>query len=198
MTSLNRISSEIDEWIAHMIRWFPGACGSRLRHYYYKSRLAGCGRNVSFSLGIHIRDCKNIRLGNNVGIGMYCQIYASGAGNEGIIIRDCVYLNSNVMINADFDGHIEIGNNCIIGPNAVFRTSNHRFSGREIPTRKQGHQPGTIILSDDVWLGSNVSIIGNVRIGTGAIVGAGAVVTGNVADFSIMGGVPAKQIGIRR
>jgi len=108
-----------------------------------------------------------------------------------------VYLNSNVMINADFEGHIEIGCNCIIGPNVVFRTSDHKFTGREIPMREQGHKPGTIMMQDNVWIGANVSIIGSVRIGEGAIVGAGAVVTDNVDDFAIVADVPAKQIGSR-
>jgi galactoside O-acetyltransferase len=197
MRLLDTVRSELDEWIAHMVRWFPGRCGYRLRYYYYRGRLAGCGRTVDFSVGSYIRECKNITIGNNVGLGIYSQIYAAGTANESIVIKDNVYLNSNVMINADFEGHIEIGNNCIIGPNVVFRTSDHKFASREIPMRKQGHKPGTIIVQDNVWIGANVSIIGTVWIGEGAIVGAGAVVTDNVDDFAIVAGVPAKQIGSR-
>jgi len=191
------LHSELNEWIAHMLRWFPGGSGHNLRYYYYKSRLARCGRNVSFSVGCYLREYNNINLGNNVGLGIYSQIYASGTGNESIVIRDNVYLNSNVMINADFEGNIEIGNNCIIGPNVVFRTSDHKFANTKIPMREQGHKSGMIIVKNDVWIGANASIIGSVRIGEGAIVGAGAVVTDDVDEFSIVAGVPAKQIGSR-
>jgi maltose O-acetyltransferase len=189
--------SELNEWTAHILRWFPGNFGVVLRYYYYKRILAGCGQKVAIPTGCYIRDCKNIFFGNGVGLGVYSQIYAAGKGNERIMIGDHVSLNSNVMINADQEGHIEIGHNSIVGPNVVIRTSNHEFSSREIPIREQGHRPGTIIVKNDVWIGANAAIIGSVTIGRGSIIGAGAVVIGDVNDFAIVVGVPAKQIGIR-
>ncbi len=132
-----------------------------------------------------------------MGFGLYTQIYAAGKGNESIIIGDNVYFNSNVMINADQEGHIEIGDNCIIGPNVVFRTSDHVFLSKEIPIIKQGHKPGTIIVKDNVWIGANVILIGSVTIGRGAIIGAGSVVTEDVDDFAVVVGVPAKKIRTR-
>ena len=197
MRLLRLIYYEFKEWITYILRWFPGTCGVKLRYYYYKNLLAGCGQRVNISTGCYIRDCKNIILGNNIGLGLYSQIYAAGKGSERIIIGDNVYTNSNVMINADQGGRVEIGHNCIIGPNVVFRTSNHEFSNREVPIRKQDHRPGTIIVKEDVWIGANVAIIGNVTVGRGAIIGAGAVVIGDVDDFAIVAGVPAKQIGVR-
>jgi acetyltransferase-like isoleucine patch superfamily enzyme len=197
MKALHLFYSELNAWITDLLRWFPGGCGFKLRYFYYKNLLAGCGQKVSISPGCYVRDCKNIILGNSVGLGLNCQIYAAGKGNERIIIGDNVNMNSNVMINANHEGHIRIGNNCIIGPNVVFRTSNHIFSRQEIPIRQQGHNPGTIIVKDDVWFGANVSVLGNVTIAKGAIVAAGAVVTKDVEEFTIVAGVPAKQIGVR-
>jgi len=60
--------------------------------------------------------------------------------------------------------------------------------------RSQSHQPGTIRILDDVWLGANVTVVGNVSIAQGAIVGAGSVVTRDVGTFEIVAGVPAKLI----
>ncbi len=191
------LNSELNEWITHLLRWFPGNFGVALRYYYYKHLLAGCGEGVTIQTGCYIRDCKNIVFGNGVGLGFYSQIYAAGKGNERIVIGDHVCLNSNVMINADLEGRIEIGPHCIIGPNVVFRTSNHEFSMREILIREQGHRPGTIVVKENVWIGANVAIIGSVTIGKGSIIGAGAVVIGDVDDFAIVVGVPAKQIGTR-
>jgi galactoside O-acetyltransferase len=197
MQVLNLICYELNAWITHILRWLPGSCGVKLRYYYYKHLLAGCGQKIGISTGCYIRDYRNIIFGNNIGLGLYSQIYAAGTGSERIIIGDNVYLNSNVMINADQEGRIEIGNNCIIGPNVVFRTSNHEFSSREIPVTEQGHRPGTIVVKDNVWIGANVSIVGSVNIGEGAIVAAGAVVTEDVNDFTVVAGVPAKKIGTR-
>ena len=196
MRILYLLSFEFNAWITHILRWFPGTCGVKLR-YYYKNLLVGYGQRVNISTGCYIRDCKNIILGNGIGLGLYSKNYAAGKGSERIIIGDNVYTNSNVMINADQGGRVEIGHNCIIGPNVVFRTSNHIFSSREIPIREQGNRPGTIITKNDVWIGANVSIIWNVTVGRGAIIGAGAVGVGDVDDFAIVAGVPAKQIGVR-
>ncbi|NLW88473.1 MAG: CatB-related O-acetyltransferase [Clostridiaceae bacterium] len=52
----------------------------------------------------------------------------------------------------------------------------------------------SIVIGNDVWIGSNVTILGGVTIGDGAIVAAGAVVNKNVAPYTIVGGVPAKEI----
>ena len=53
---------------------------------------------------------------------------------------------------------------------------------------------GDIFIEDDVWISSNSVILPNCRIGKGAIIAAGAVVTNNVESYSIVGGVPAKFI----
>ena len=56
---------------------------------------------------------------------------------------------------------------------------------------------GEIIVEDDVWIGANTVILKNVFIGKGAIVAAGAVVTSNIEEYSIVAGVPARKIGQR-
>lgn len=56
----------------------------------------------------------------------------------------------------------------------------------------------SVEISDYVFIGPRAIILPGVRIGRGAVVGAGAVVTKNVEEFSIVGGVPAKEIGKRR
>lgn len=53
---------------------------------------------------------------------------------------------------------------------------------------------GDIIIDDDVWIGEDVIVLSGVHIGQGAIIGAGAVVTNNIEPYSIVGGVPAKEI----
>tara|TARA_Y100001978_G_scaffold202688_2_gene224692 strand:+ start:187 stop:495 length:309 start_codon:yes stop_codon:yes gene_type:complete len=101
------------------------------------------------------------------------------------------------MINSRGIGEIKIGKNVLIGPNSVLRSNNHNFKILQKPINQQGMSEGKIIIEDDVWIGSNVVILPNVIIGKGSIVAAGAVVTSKVKSFSIVGGVPAKEIGMR-
>jgi len=101
------------------------------------------------------------------------------------------------MINADINCEITIEKNVIVGPNVVMRASNHNYERIDIPIRNQGHVSGTIVVREDVWIGANAVILPNVTIGRGVIVAAGAVVTNDVDDYEIVGGVPAKSIGSR-
>lgn len=194
---INLLIAELSDWISHFLRWLPGAIGYKLRYYYYHNLFKNCGKKVHIDIGCYLKGCQNIILGNNIGFGLNSQVYASGNGSEKISIGDNTFFNANVMINADCGGVIEIGSHCIVGPNVIFRTSNHVFTDRNIPIMEQGHNPGKIIIKDDVWIGANVVLLPNISVGKGAIIGAGAVVTKNIDDYAIVAGVPAKQIGSR-
>lgn len=192
------IMHECKEYLEFLLRWIPGGTGNVLRRLYYKPRFRHMGRNVSIPPGCIIRGEKNIILGNNVGIGLYAQLYAGIEEGTGFIeIGENTALNSYVMLNADIEGEIRIGKNVLIGPNVVFRASNHAFKRRDTIIRQQGHKPGRIMVGDDVWIGANAVILSNVNVGTGAVIGAGSVVNKDVASYTIVGGVPAKQIGKR-
>ena len=190
--------AECQIWISTILYCLPGRMGVWLRCLVFKYSLNSCGKNVCFLENCRLSGLKNIRIGNNVSAGIYAQIYACGIGGEKIEIGDGVTINSNVMINADFGGCITIGSNVMIGPNVVLRSSNHRFSDKHTPIKGQGHESGVITINDDVWIGANVVILPNVKIDRGAVIAAGAIVTKDVRSYSIVGGVPAKQIGERQ
>ena len=130
--------------------------------------------------------------------GLFNQLAAGNEhGDAKLVIGDYCAFNSGVIINADCGGVVDIGNYVMVGPNVMFRASNHRYTDRETPIQKQGHNAGKILVEDDVWIGGHVVVLTNVTIGRGAIVAAGAVVTKDVEAFSIVAGVPARQIGVR-
>ena len=109
-----------------------------------------------------------------------------------------VSINNNVFIVGNhLPDSIVIGNEVLIGPNVVLRASDHQFRDPKVRIKFQGRSHGKIVLEDDVWLSSNVVVTKDVRIGTGAVVAAGSVVTKDVPPFAIVGGVPAKVIGWR-
>lgn len=127
-------------------------------------------------------------IGNNVNI-------EKGASfSPEITIKD----NSNIGINALIKGEVHIGKDVMMGPNCIVHTRNHTHSSVKQPMMKQGFQDTKpVIISDDVWIGSNVIILPGSKIGTGTILGTGAVIRGNIPDYAIAIGNPAQVIKIR-
>ena len=110
---------------------------------------------------------------------------------------DCgknIHFGKNVFLNSGCrfqdQGGIFIGDNCLIGHNCVIATLNHSID----PEKRQNLLPAAVRIGNDVWIGANATILPGVRIGDGAIVAAGAVVTRDVAERPVVAGVPAKVI----
>lgn len=105
-----------------------------------------------------------------------------------------VHFGARVFVNADCkfqdQGGIWIGAGSLIGHNVVLATLNHELS----VARRGRVVPAPIRIGRRVWIGANVTVLAGVRIGDGAVVAAGAVVTRDVPEFTIVGGVPAKVI----
>lgn len=94
---------------------------------------------------------------------------------------------------------VYIGDNVMIAPHCMIAAGDHDFKQLEKPMRFSGSvTKGPIIIEDNVWIGSNVTITDGVRIGNDSVVAANSVVTKDVAPFDIVGGVPAKVIGNRK
>ncbi|MDA0328586.1 MAG: acyltransferase [Gemmatimonadetes bacterium] len=173
----------------------PGLTGSFVRSRLLRMRGMAMGPRARLSPGLIVMGPENVRTGEGFGCMQHCFIAADGDGS--IVVGNGVRFNERVHLNASIAGHIEIGDNVLVGPGVVLRATNHRFRRVDIPIREQGHEPGTIVIGDDVWLGANVTVVSGVKVGRGAIVAAGAVVTRDVDPLSIVGGVPARAIGSR-
>lgn len=87
---------------------------------------------------------------------------------------------------------VRIGDYCMIGPNTLITTVGHPLS----PAKRRRHMgiAEPVIIGDDVWIGGNVTILPGVSIGNNVVVAAGAVVTKDVPDNCVVGGVPARII----
>ena len=96
-------------------------------------------------------------------------------------------------------GIVTIGKDVMIGPELMCYTKNHETTRTDIPMIDQGFsKTRPITIGDDVWIGSRVIILGGVKIGDGAIIGAGSVVTHDVPPYSVVGGNPARIIKSRK
>ncbi len=134
----------------------------------------------------------SVTVGKMVFIDRGVGLHADGGS---ICIGNNSTLNANTLIIGG--GKVNIGQGVLIAGNCVIVASNHNFSKCDVPIASQGMDNGYIDIEDDVWIGAGVEIVSNVRIGRGAVVGAGAVVTKDVDSYSIVAGVPAKTIGRR-
>jgi maltose O-acetyltransferase len=109
---------------------------------------------------------------------------------------DDVTIGNNVQINEKSRlRNVKIGNDVMIAPEVYILHSGHLFADKGVTMRFQGEQfyPLTII-EDDVWIGARAIINAGKKIGKGAIVAAGSVVTKDVEPYTIVGGNPAKFI----
>ncbi len=107
---------------------------------------------------------------------------------KNIAVGRDVFINSGCHFQDQ--GGITIGDGSLIGHNVVLATINHDLS----PLNNRENHYAPIVIEDHVWIGSNATILPGVTIGRWAVVGAGAVVTKDVEEFTVVGGVPAKEI----
>lgn len=105
---------------------------------------------------------------------------------------------SGIGLNARIHGTCEIGSYVMMGENCTIITRNHSHARTDVPMMLQGFEAEKPVqIDDDVWIGDNVTILPGVHIGKGCIIGAGAVVTHDMPDYSVSGGIPAKVIKMR-
>jgi acetyltransferase-like isoleucine patch superfamily enzyme len=92
---------------------------------------------------------------------------------------------------------IQIGRDVLIADLVTMRDTNHIFDDPTIAINKQGICSSGIVIEDDVWIGHGAVILMGVRVGKGAVVGAGAIVTSDVPPMAVVAGVPARIIKFR-
>lgn len=115
------------------------------------------------------------------------------------------YVTGELTIGADCSinpyavvrGEIRMGDGVRIGAHTSILGFNHRMS-TDLPIHKQGTWNKGITLGDDVWIGSNATILDGVTVGDHVVIGAGAVVTKDVPDWAVVAGNPARIIRDRR
>lgn len=99
----------------------------------------------------------------------------------------------NATITVHEPGAVRIGRDCVIGGEVRMDCSD-MFSIIDVATRRRVNPPADIVLEDHVWLGFRAMVWKGVRIGTGAIVSAGASVSQDVAPHCLVDGIPARVL----
>lgn len=111
-----------------------------------------------------------------------------------VLVRSGTYVNRYTLIDASES--VEIGPDAMIGPH-VYITDHDHGTAKDQRVQDQPLVSKPVKIGRDVWIGTHAVILKGVTIGQGAIIAAGAVVTKDVDPYTIVGGVPAKVIGVR-
>ena len=168
---------------------------SRARHLYYRALgVRMTGRKWLRQIEIP-RNWSDVLLEENVALDRGVVLIASGAARPGKIkIGAGTYVNRYTI----FDAHqqLEIGRECMIGPHCYFTDGNHG-TAQGVPVNRQPMNTAPLIVEDHVWIGSHAVILSGVRIGRGAVIGAGSVVTSDIPANAIAAGVPARVIRMK-
>ena len=148
-----------------------------------------CGRNVKFEDYTEIHGlCEELVFGNNVTISRGVMIrpssYYGGDYGKGLVIGDNSSIGPHGYVGCS--GKITIGKNVMFGPKCSLFAENHIFSNTRLDIKSQGVAQKGITIDDDCWIGINCVILDGVRIGKGSVIGAGTLVSKDIAPGSIV------------
>lgn len=166
-----------------------------------KDDFMSMGENVYLGKLKQLGGAKYIKIGNRVSIGRGTILtawdnYQDQKFNPEIIIEDDVIINPNAHITAC--NSIHIGSGTLLGKYVTITDNSHgniiKDEASIKPLNRSLISKGPVIIGSNVWIGDKATILPNVTIGNGAIIGANAVVTKDVPPYSVVGGNPAKVI----
>lgn len=166
---------------------------SRIQALLIAARGADLGKKVSIGPRCVIERPDGVRLGDRVVLeqDIYLKLVDD---NASLTIGEFSFLGKGVEI--DCQEEISIGEHALLAPGCFITDHNHNLvADKRID--QQSCTSSRVIIERDVWIGANAVVLPGVRIGEGAVVGAGAVVTRDVDSFSVVGGVPARLIARR-
>jgi acetyltransferase-like isoleucine patch superfamily enzyme len=155
--------------------------------------LARLGSGVVFESGVLVFHPENVEIGNDVYVGHQTILKAYHVNK--MTIGDGTWIGQQCFFHSA--GGLAIGRNVGIGPGVRIVTSAHRLDQVDRPILRSDVSFAAVVIEDDADIGVGAILLPGVHIGRGVQVGAGAVVTGDVADYAIVAGVPARPIGSR-
>jgi len=182
----NRKISGLPMLLVQLFIIFVGKLGDFLTTGLWRRNLGKVGKGVKLQLGISIRYPNNISLSDHVSVGRHVEISTELNSSRCVIGRSS-QVNKNVKL--DYSGGLIIGSGVVISECSTIYTHSHSNDPKSIPVKTP------LIIEDGVWIGGHVMVMEGVgRIGRGAMIAAGSVVTKEVPVGTIVAGIPAKAI----
>lgn len=161
-------------------RWYI-----RLLAPLYQHR--GRGSKIYWSVRMDTPPYRKFSLGTKSVIESYCCIN-NAVGD--VLIGD----HTRIGIHNTIIGPVTIGNHVNLAQGITVTALNHNFIDTTLRIDEQGISTNPVVIGDDVWIGANAVILPGVTIGRHVVIAAGAVVTKDVPDNCVVGGIPAKVL----
>ncbi|MBO6253677.1 MAG: acyltransferase [Bacteroidaceae bacterium] len=181
-------SPKLKRWIDYIImnqrdarpRWYV-----RLLAPLYQHR--GRGSKIYYSVRMDTPPYRRFWLGRRSVVESYCCIN-NAVGD--VTIGDY----TRIGIHCTVIGPVCIGSHVNLAQGITVTALNHIFKDSSRRIDEQGVSTKPVVIGDDVWIGANAVILPGVTIGSHCVVAAGAIVTKDVPDHTLVGGIPAKVI----
>jgi acetyltransferase-like isoleucine patch superfamily enzyme len=161
---------------------------------FSKSDFKSIGRNVVIEEGALVFHPQTIALGNNVYVGHYAIL--KGYHKNEMRIDDNTWIGQMCFLHSA--GGIRIGKSVGIGPGVKILTSVHGEGPLYNPVINNELEFGEVAIDDGCDIGIGAVILPGVHVGTGALIGAGSVVTKDVEEYTVVAGNPAKLLRKRK
>lgn len=204
-----------EQLVQASLGWVPSIVGVGLRAVAYRGILDMEGI-AAIEDGVRIRFASHVRLGKGVYLdhGVYLHACPGGItiGDESLVMKNAILHvynfrdlpHSHITIGARSligescilrgQGGIQIGDDVYLGTLVQVLAVNHVINDTTRPISHQGITAQGITIETGAWIGSGAILLDGVRIGRNSVVGAGAVVTKDVPDYSVAVGNPARVV----
>jgi acetyltransferase-like isoleucine patch superfamily enzyme len=157
----------------------------------------GEGSFIAFPRGALYNE-RWIRIGRGTMIGPYVSLSAGMAPGQEMVSDPVVSIGDRTMIGrgSHIVGHfsIEIGDDIQTGPYVYITDQNHVYEDPDVPIGQQWPVERSVSIGSGSWLGTGVVVLPGSRIGRHVVVGAGSVVAGELPDFTVAVGSPARVV----
>jgi acetyltransferase-like isoleucine patch superfamily enzyme len=182
-------------WLSNRLRFPSLHCGTHVEITGPGHIVHGNSVRIGAFSRLYLDEGGSLFLGDHAGLGRDVHIQTSGS----VRIGAKTAINDGARIN----GNVAIGRCCTIGPNLNISSGIHLFRSTEpwkliaVQERENAPEDRPVTIGDDCWIGAHVVIMRGITIGKGAVLGANAVVTKDVAPYTVVAGVPARRISER-
>ena len=191
----------------------PGALGLAARALLYRGLVGRMGRGAVIGRGVLLRHPRRIFIADGALVDDLCVLDARGSdeglsiGEGALVSRETILsckegaISVGTRVNLGWRcvvssvGGVEIGEAALLAGGCYIGGGRYHLADRNRSIAAQGsYSRGPVTIGPGSWIGARAVILDGVRVGEGAVVAAGAVVTDDVAPFTIVGGVPARTI----
>jgi acetyltransferase-like isoleucine patch superfamily enzyme len=204
------------ELVTSFFSTMPGGLGLLLRKKLYPWILGESNAGLVIGRNVMLRNPGKIHVGKNVTIDD--NVLIDARGGAGVIISDETVINRNASLKAktgsiklgkrtnvgggsvivSYKG-VEIGESVLIAGGCYINAGGYNIAASTQAMMEQGVQSKKpIVIKNDVWIATGAIVLDGIMIGNHAVIGAGAVVTEDVADYEVVAGVPARLIRSRK